>query len=411
MDGYMEMEKYYNMTSGGSKYILRLKQISQPFSMRELKSCPMCRQPLLSINRYGHIVRRAWIDQMTKKFVVWANHKFVPLTKKLDKIERDYEKSVQDNEGRSRNTEDVSEVTQLCRLMDRMSFKTVPLTGTQANQNSLISRLCGSYRRMFALQHEIKEFLIKVSEADQPISRIYNLVEDARRRRDIQHDIAFDLPSMLQVRNRLLATILLLRCEYFILQWFISRYASTGAISVEVNFGHNRSECEALIDELQEKQQLSNEVEGCLYWARFAALECRYARDPSTETKHVLIEAAKDKLKQAQDVCNTHPAQTTGLNQQIFDVTQMLIDSAFYAPVTNEDMSRIYAAMTQEFQGTGHWCFCSNEHPFTIGECGMPVLTSRCPQCGATIGGTDHDLADGVTPATELERRFSGDVN
>uniref|UniRef100_A0AC35GNY6 RZ-type domain-containing protein n=1 Tax=Panagrolaimus sp. PS1159 TaxID=55785 RepID=A0AC35GNY6_9BILA len=31
-------------------------------------------------------------------------------------------------------------------------------------------------------------------------------------------------------------------------------------------------------------------------------------------------------------------------------------------------------------------------HIYAIGECGMPMVTSTCPQCHAVIGGKDHEL-------------------
>jgi len=35
--------------------------------------------------------------------------------------------------------------------------------------------------------------------------------------------------------------------------------------------------------------------------------------------------------------------------------------------------------MAREFIGTGHWYTCLNGHPFTVGECGMPMQTSIYP--------------------------------
>ena len=36
----------------------------------------------------------------------------------------------------------------------------------------------------------------------------------------------------------------------------------------------------------------------------------------------------------------------------------------------------------------------------------MPMQASRCPQCGARVGGEAHDLVEGVTRATDLEEAF-----
>lgn len=47
----------------------------------------MSRIPLRNINRYGRIVQRAWIDEATKKFIIWANAQFVSLTSRMEQIE------------------------------------------------------------------------------------------------------------------------------------------------------------------------------------------------------------------------------------------------------------------------------------------------------------------------------------
>ena len=50
------------------------------------------------------------------------------------------------------------------------------------------------------------------------------------------------------------------------------------------------------------------------------------------------------------------------------------------------------------------WYLCTNGHPFTIGECGMPMEMARCPQCDEPIGGRDHQQVAGVRRAEEIER-------
>lgn len=66
---------------------------------------------------------------------------------------------------------------------------------------------------------------------------------------------------------------------------------------------------------------------------------------------------------------------------------------------------------------------CPNGHVFTIGEvsmflltqserhlqaflsqCGMAMVLSDCPECGARIGGTSHQLVHGNARADDLER-------
>lgn len=40
--------------------------------------------------------------------------------------------------------------------------------------------------------------------------------------------------------------------------------------------------------------------------------------------------------------------------------------------------------------GPGHWFKCPNGHYFAIGDCGGAMETSKCPDCGAKIGGANH---------------------
>ncbi|XP_026171361.1 E3 ubiquitin-protein ligase rnf213-beta isoform X2 [Mastacembelus armatus] len=45
---------------------------------------------------------------------------------------------------------------------------------------------------------------------------------------------------------------------------------------------------------------------------------------------------------------------------------------------------------------------CVNGHPCFVGECGKPMVTSRCPDCGVPIGGVRHVPVQGFTQTTSL---------
>ena len=51
----------------------------------------------------------------------------------------------------------------------------------------------------------------------------------------------------------------------------------------------------------------------------------------------------------------------------------------------------------------GHWYKCPNGHVYAIGECGGAMQESRCPECNATIGGTNHSLAQGNAHAGDFD--------
>ena len=259
------------------------------------------------------------------------------------------------------------------------------------------------------LRIDIRKFLREVDEAEQPISRIHALIQDARNHRGVNAEIA-DIPSVLQVRNRLLATVLLFRCDYAILFNFVTHSggtASGGSLQdCRLNLALNRKDCENLIQDSQSRQQPAQEVEGLLYHARSVALERRCSASLSDADMITLVDRARDQLHLARTICNVHPGQMAGMLAEVSEAEKMLRDVTFYAPVTNAEKAAVYAAMAQSFRGTGHWYYCANGHPFTVGECGMPMETAKCPQCGATVGGTHHQPAVGVRQAVDLEAEF-----
>lgn len=117
---------------------------------------------------------------------------------------------------------------------------------------------------------------------------------------------------------------------------------------------------------------------------------------------------AEEHLSRAEALCAANPFQTRAVSAEIEPTRIMLNDGVFYTDFGDDELRAVIGAMAREFSGTGHWYRCENGHPFTVGECGMPMQTSRCPECGAAVGGLHHQAVDGVTHAGDLERRFAG---
>ena len=69
-------------------------------------------------------------------------------------------------------------------------------------------------------------------------------------------------------------------------------------------------------------------------------------------------------------------------------------------PLTAEEKQMIIKAIGLR---AGHWYKCPNDHVYAIGECGGAMETSKCPDCNATIGGTNHALAQGNDHAGEFD--------
>ncbi|KAI9821505.1 MAG: hypothetical protein M1832_003353 [Thelocarpon impressellum] len=406
MDGHMGMSSYYQLSETSS--IVAVRPLPEAFSADEAKTCPMCRGPLRDINRYNRIVRQKLIEAGTKRFITWANQRYVPL-----------EKELYAEEGRLQDTGDewASVTPEATRA--RTSYLALAMMTGQLDSTGLMKALRAypelreRYRRASALQGEISEFLRLVSEEEQPFGRVFDMMQDVRRRRGVRSGLGMDR-SVLNTRNRTLATVLKIRCDIAIVNdYFLLRRKSMesgtprqwSTADLDVDFSGDRQACDDLLVEARARDQPMHQVEASVFWARWAILE-RSVRFGDVDKSEALLASAQEQLERAEKACEDHPGQTRGMPAEIEEARRMLRGSVFYTRVDNEEKRQVYAAMANEFSGTGHWYTCVNGHPFTVADCGMPMETSRCPQCGEVVGGQSHRPAEGVRHAREFDDEF-----
>ncbi|XP_056361664.1 E3 ubiquitin-protein ligase RNF213 [Oenanthe melanoleuca] len=74
-----------------------------------------------------------------------------------------------------------------------------------------------------------------------------------------------------------------------------------------------------------------------------------------------------------------------------------------FLPTMPEDV--VAQARTWEGVGNLQWYVCPNGHPCTVGECGLPMETSRCPDCHIPIGGINHKPLQGFLHSRSQEDR------
>lgn len=74
MDGQMELLRLFQTNQAGE--FIGLQALAPAFSMEDINVCSTCRGSLRSVSRYGHVVRRALIDESAKKFILWANKEY-----------------------------------------------------------------------------------------------------------------------------------------------------------------------------------------------------------------------------------------------------------------------------------------------------------------------------------------------
>ena len=132
---------------------------------------------------------------------------------------------------------------------------------TMVRHCTLAFKRTSRYKDVFLRRLDVKKFLREDDETEQPVSRIHALVEDARRYRGdarryrgVTAEFA-GTPSVLQGRNRLLATALLLRCDYIIIFDFVAHLRGTALgghlKGVQTSFVLIRRDCETLIQDSQ----------------------------------------------------------------------------------------------------------------------------------------------------------------
>ena len=63
-------------------------------------------------------------------------------------------------------------------------------------------------------------------------------------------------------------------------------------------------------------------------------------------------------------------------------------------PPSKKELQLIKAALGS-LAYAGHAYTCPNGHTYFIGNCGLANQNATCPECGAAIGGSGHQLAAG----------------
>jgi hypothetical protein len=414
LDGTMGMQDHYQVNPRTGKYT-GLNSTASPFSDSGTKPCPECRGSSRNLARYGRIVRRALLDESAKKLTTWSNRRYQDLAISLSNLESELMGSTD---------------------FPRKPKQDIELRGSFETQLNAVKNLKTSkrYSKMHALIADIAYFAQRVSKDEQPYQVVHDLVEVARRRAASESISEFQFSSdELQLRDYLQACNLLFR-SYLILFGDVinvhnnTPFAARGTLSVD--FSEQLLWCDGLIAEAAKSKSTTQEAEAQVQWAKCVAMEYGTSDAVHEDVEpgqlralELLKIAANERLDIVLDICakrtktkvsqqqhGRESAETRG--DVVQDPMQVLADEAaevrrmLREAVSNSEMGMVVRTMAKEFGGTGHWYRCANGHPFTVGECGMPMQLARCPECGAGVGGQNHRATEGVTHARDIEERF-----
>ncbi|KAJ5470393.1 hypothetical protein N7530_007750 [Penicillium desertorum] len=133
--------------------------------------------------------------------------------------------------------------------------------------------------------------------------------------------------------------------------------------------------------------------------------DLKRGKNPGPESRDNRRNTAREFLADALHLCD-ELGNCEELREKVQEMNR-LFEETRYEEITPEELASIKIAMVGGRGGiatnSGHWYNCINGHPFAIGECGMPMELAKCPECGARIGGQNHQVVEGVSRAEHME--------
>lgn len=383
LDGHMDLRSAYQIDDAGK--ILGPKH----FERAEMKVCPECREPLRNIHRYNRVVNGALLDEATKRFMAYAGA-----------LQTDLQNKVQEHE---------------LKLEDLANEFVQSLSAENTAFTSKTGKIQDYQRTASLAQREVMNFITQVSQAEQPYGKVQTMVIDARRRRNAVSDFELD-NSVIQHGFELRGRGQLLRITWAAL-WNFNNI-STRLPPAEHNqywttfvlpqLLKAKDTCVELVVDSAKAAMIRQQVEARIYFSQFVALEMNHSpigANISASQREGVLNVELDSLKQCEDAIREN-ASARYLLEDIAKARNLLRGSTFYSFVSSQEKEQIYAAMANEFRGSGHWYYCQQGHPFSVGECGMPMELAKCPECDSPVGGQHHNPTAGVRRADDFEAQF-----
>lgn len=308
MDAQMDIKKHYEVDENERPTAIIASL--QPFSLESeggVKLCAECRGPLRNIARYGRLVRRALLDESTKKLVLYLNREYVPLANELP-----------------------GHIRELQEATSKGPFKlpeSLELNGPRNCQIDYMAKIMDAsrpqrWKKILQLRAQINGYCHRVKPAEQPFQKVHDMVVNAQRRKMTSRDFKFD-NSVLQTKGILQATALSFRLDIALFSDFLTLLQEVRTVDTKalVDLQKLQNECFTLIEEAEPHKRPAQQVEGHVFLAQLHALELPYSAPEIAETH---LEHARNALGKARDLCNTWPGQTAGLGPEVESAEKML---------------------------------------------------------------------------------------
>jgi hypothetical protein len=130
-----------------------------------------------------------------------------------------------------------------------------------------------------------------------------------------------------------------------------------------------KDQCSDLLVDAEKAKMVRQQIEARIYRAQFVALELKHSpvgSNISEEQQAEIFAAERDSLAQCDLLIAGNRASAGYLTDDVEKARRILGGGTFYSFVSSEEKKQIYAAMSREFRGTGHWYYCEQGHPVKI---------------------------------------------
>jgi hypothetical protein len=416
LDGMIGMQNVYAANTEGD--YTALVDISNSLADGSPR-CPDCRRVIRQhvTRRYGRVINRAVLDEMTKRFLLAGLAELQKLELQIDAVE----------ERLSKSRDDIQigiEAYKQGHATPLMNLK-----GMETRTIIIKSQLQRRYIDANTLNQNVRNLRKKTSAKHQPAQKLHQAVIRATKKESLEGLIA-DLKlneeenRKLPVENQvsLGGQHAQLRIKYLIIADQLQLYTMLSSITEFEYLQDQRTnydkdavsflrECQTFMTQCREESLPKLAIRACVYHAiitqHYAPMILHSKEANITAERKRLIADAFEMLTSAEMMCKDGFEGSKDMLEAIKQTQDTLKRLDRYEPISPAELESIKAAMVSGRGGinthSGHWYNCENGHPFAIGECGMPMELAQCPECGARIGGEQHRAVGGVTRATDME--------
>ncbi|GMF19711.1 unnamed protein product [Phytophthora lilii] len=346
LDGTLHMNTYYD---GNGKPLGPL-----PEEYIDTPQCPNCKKPIRGLRRYGRIIKRAAIDAAEKKFISHSQRQLVTLQERTNAVA------------------DSGEVTQ-----DK------------------------------TLRHDLRTFgaSVRVPPCQKAFEACVALLTKAKGGQG-GGDVDIDF-STLPVPNS----------KFPFLGHFYLLSAQLSSLGMKSSMARAEQYARQAVAHFTEGSfsQQSREARLMLVQIMVRRVEEKLGEPVKTEKERKKREEDVEELASegihlldsletsSPPLLVKHGQQIRVFKQSLINFIQQARSYTFYQSVSIEEMKAIKSAMQTEFYGSGHWYRCVNGHSYSIGECGMAMERTRCPECGAPVGGANHTFVEGTVRDSRMD--------